>query len=147
WHDGILLCGQYWTGSLALRMVENAEKPVDVWTNKKLRLLMATPLVRDGHAYALEREHGLTCVELNSGKIKWQDYKISYDKHNPHAAMVWTGDGRALFLNEKGELIVAKLSPEKHEELGRVKIFEGTWAHPAFARGRIVMRDDKHVVC
>src|SRR5262245_13308893 len=64
WHEGVLLCGQYWEGSMAVRLVENNEKPVEIWSGKRLRLLMATPLVRDGHAYALDREHGLTCVEL-----------------------------------------------------------------------------------
>jgi outer membrane protein assembly factor BamB len=147
WHDGILFCGQYWEGSLALRLDANGLKPEKAWDGKRLRLLMATPLVRDGHAYCLDRERGLNCVELKSGTIRWRDFRISYDRHNPHSAPVWTGDGRALFLNEKGELILARLAPEKFEELGRLKIFGGSWAHPALTRDRILMRDDSQIVC
>lgn len=145
--DGVLLCGQYWEGSLALKLDANGMNPTKAWEMRKLRLLMSTPLVRDGHAYCLERDNGLTCIEIKTGKLKWNGFKVSYDRRNPQAALVWTGDGRALILNEKGELIQAKLSPEKYEELGRSKIFSGSWAHPAFARGCIVVRDDKKVVC
>lgn len=146
-QDGMLFCGQYWEGSLALRFDANGLNPSKAWESRKLRLLMSTPLVRGGHAYCLERDNGLTCIELKTGKIKWNGFKVSYDRRNPHAALVWTGDGRALILNEKGELIQAKLSPEKYEEVGRSKIFSGSWAHPAFARGCIVVRDDKKIEC
>src|SRR5262245_47091213 len=118
WHDGLLLCGQYWTGSIALKLDENGLNPAKHWELKKLRLLMSTPLIRDGHAYCLDRDNGLVCVEMKTGKIKWDGFKVSYDKRNPHASVVWTGDGRALILNEKGELIQAKLTSEKFEELG-----------------------------
>jgi outer membrane protein assembly factor BamB len=147
WHGGILMCGQYWEGSLALKLDENGLNPQKAWEARKLRLLMSTPLVRDGHAYCLDRDNGLVCVELKTGKIKWDGFKVAYDKRNPHASLIWTGDGRALILNEKGELIQAKLSPEKYEELGRSKIFDGSWAHPAFAHGCIVVRDDRQILC
>jgi outer membrane protein assembly factor BamB len=147
WHDGVLLCGQYWEGSLALKLDENGLNPTKAWESRKLRLLMSTPLVRDDHAYCLDRDNGLVCVEMKTGRIKWDGFKVSYDKRNPQASLVWTGDGRALILNEKGELIQAKLSPEKFEELGRSKIFDGSWAHPAFADGCIIVRDDKQIMC
>jgi outer membrane protein assembly factor BamB len=147
WHDGVLLCGQYWEGSLALKLDENGMNPQTAWQSRKLRLLMSTPLIRDGHAYCLDRNNGLVCVEMKTGKIKWDGFRVSYDKSNPHASVVWTGDGRALILNEKGELIQARLSPEKYEEQGRSKIFDGSWAHPAFAHGCIVVRDDRQILC
>ena len=147
WHDGVLLCGQYWEGSLALKLDEHGADPQRAWESRKLRLLMSTPLIRDGHAYCLDRDNGLVCVEMKTGKIRWDGFRVSYDKRNPHASLVWTGDGRALILNEKGELIQAKLAPTKYEELGRSKIFDGSWAHPAFARGCMVVRDDKQIIC
>ncbi|MCX7700117.1 MAG: PQQ-like beta-propeller repeat protein [Gemmataceae bacterium] len=146
YHDGVLLCGQYWEGSLALRL--NADGPPEkLWEGKRLRLLMATPLVRDGCAYALDRENGLICVELRSGKVRWSGFKLSYDKRNPHAASWWSADGMASFLNERGEWIVVRLSPERVEELGRTKVFDGSWAHPGLTKDRIVVRDDREISC
>ena len=110
-------------------------------------MLMSTALARDGHAYALDRDNGITCVELKTGTVKWSGFKVSLDRHNPHAALTWTGDGQLLALNDKGELIRATLSPEKFVELGRTKVFGGSWAHPAFARGCLVVRDDTEILC
>src|SRR5262249_24999382 len=117
--------------------------PELVWGGKALRMLMATPLVKNGHAYCLDRENGLVCVELNSGKIKWFGAKVAHDRRNPHAALNWTGDGRVVLLNEKGELIQGRVAPEKFEEIARTKIFAGSWAHPAFADGCILVREEK----
>lgn len=147
WHDAVLLCSQYWEGSKALKLDPEGLNPTVIWEGKRLRQLMATPLVRDGHAYALDRENGLMCIELKTGKVKWDGFKVSADRHNPHASLVWTGDGRAAIVNDKGELIVAKLAPDKFEELGRRKLFAGSWSHPAFAGKHIVLRDDKVIVC
>ena len=147
WHSGVLLCGQYWEGSKALTLDANGLNPKVAWEGKQLRLLMSTPLVRDGFAYALDWKNGVTCVELKTGAVKWDGFKVSADARNPHAALTWTGDGEVFALNDKGELIRAKLSPAKFVELGRTKIFGGSWAHPAFAHGCVVARDDHEILC
>lgn len=146
YHDGVLLCSQYWQGSVALRL--KADAPPDrLWGGKTLRLLMATPLVRDGYAYALDRENGVMCIELKSGNVRWNGLRVSYDRRNPHASSWWAADGKAMYLNERGELIIARLRPEKYEELRRVKVFSGSWAHPALTRNRLIVRDDEHISC
>lgn len=57
---------------------------------------------------------------------------------------------------ETGELVIAKLSPEKYEELDRAQILEPTgetggrpvvWSHPAFAGKAMFARNDKELVC
>jgi hypothetical protein len=58
--------------------------------------------------------------------------------------------------SETGHLIVAKLSPEKYEEVSRWKMLEPTgatfgrqyvWSHPAFAEKCVFARNDKEIVC
>ncbi len=145
YHDGVLLCSQYWEGSLALKLRPKGP-PEKLWEGKRLRLLMATPLVRGGYAYALDREKGMICIELRSGKIHWDGFKISYDRRNPHAAPWWCVDGTASFLNERGEWIRARLSPDRYEEVGRVKVFGGSWAHPGLTKNMMVVRDDREIL-
>ena len=71
------------------------------------------------------------------------------------AFVVKNGDRFFLF-NEKGELLIAKLSPKGYEELSRSKILEPTfvyggrdvvWSHPAFANRCVYARNDKELVC
>ena len=57
---------------------------------------------------------------------------------------------------EQGELIIAKLSPNGYQELGRMSMIEPTaenwgrkivWSHPAFANRCVFARNDKEIVC
>lgn len=149
WHDGVLLNGDYWKGSRAITLDEEGKNPKELWKGKQVSLLMSTPLWRDGHVYALDRFRGLKCIELKSGTIKWQDEHVTPRGRNPHASLVWVGE-RALIFNEKCELILAKLTPERYEELSKVKVplkSGFTWAHPAYAEGCIFARDNAEIVC
>ena len=66
---------------------------------------------------------------------------------------VKNGDKVWMF-NERGELVLGKLSPTGFEEISRAKIIEPTkpqlnrrggvcWSHPAFANGSIFVRNDR----
>jgi hypothetical protein len=72
-----------------------------------------------------------------------------------NAFLVKNGDRFFLF-NEKGDLIIAKLTPRGYEEISRAHLLEPTgtaagravvWSHPAFANRCIYARNDKEIVC
>lgn len=146
WHNGVLLVSDYWEGSIALRLPEGGKEPEVLWKGRRLSLLMSTPLVRDGHAYALDRHNGLKCIELATGEIKWEGWHVTPRGRNPQASLVWAGD-RALIFTSKGELVLARLSPRGYEELSRTPVCGETWAHPAFAVGCVFARTDTEIVC
>jgi hypothetical protein len=66
-------------------------------------------------------------------------------------------NGNRFFLsNEKGDLIIAKLSPRGYEETSRARLLEPTqsaggrrivWSHPAFANRCVFARNDEELVC
>ena len=66
-------------------------------------------------------------------------------------------NGHRFFLfNEKGSLIIAKLSPTGYDEIDKAHLLEPTgtafgrkvvWSHPAFAEKCIFARNDKELVC
>jgi hypothetical protein len=117
--------------------------------NTLLRGLMSQPLYRDGHVYLLDKQYGLTCFELQTGKKLWDDANQTTPRgRNPQASLVWLGDtDRAIILNEEGELILTRLNPEGPHEQSRTKIIGPTWAHPAFAGNRVFARNDTELVC
>ena len=74
--------------------------------------------------------------------------------------MIWSSVGlngnRHFLFNERGELIIARLSPESYHELSRSQLIEPTntdanrpvvWSHPAFANRCVYARNDKEIVC
>lgn len=147
YEDGVVLASNYWTGSKAVRLDAYGLNPVVAWEGKQLSLLMSTPLTRAGHFYALDRHRGLKCIEARTGKVKWEGEYVTPRGTNPQASLVWTGE-RALILNEKGELLLAALTPDGYRGHGKAAVLGGlVWAHPAYANGRAYARNDDEIVC
>jgi hypothetical protein len=74
------------------------------------------------------------------------------------AFLVRNGD-KYFINNDRGELIIARLTPEKYEEIGRTALVTATtkpynrrklnavsWMHPAYANGHIIARNDQEIV-
>ena len=71
--------------------------------------------------------------------------------------MVKQGE-RGWMFNERGELIIAMLSPQGFKELSRALLIEPTkaqlsqrggvcWSHPAFAHRHVFARNDEELIC
>lgn len=144
YREGLVFVSGYWEGSKAIALGPDAAAAKLAWEAPKLCGLMATPLYRGGYLYTLDKSAGLVCVELKTGKRRWDDHRLTAKGRNPQATLVWAGDGdRALILNAAGELIQADLTPEGYRELARAKVMAGgTWSHPAFAGGRVYLHSD-----
>lgn len=139
----------YWEGSKAIRLGSGPRQATLAWEEPKhLQGLMSQPLVRDGHAYLLDKSEGLTCFELATGRKLWDDdHRLTPRGRNPQATLVWTGkEDRVLALNALGELILARLNPEGYTELARSPLVGETWAHPAYADHRVLARTDTEIV-
>lgn len=119
----------------------------------------STPLLHDGMIYGCDVESGaLVGARLSDGKRLWQTTEPTggarRDRHAT-AFLVRNGDRYYLF-NEQGDLIVARLTPESYEELGKVHVLEPTneafgravvWSHPAYAQKCMFARNDRELVC
>jgi outer membrane protein assembly factor BamB len=157
-HEGtVLVCG-YWHGSRALKLGKQPGEMELLWEeNRFLRGLMDQPLVRDGHVYLLDKQHGIVAFELAKGEMLWTDEnRLTPRARNPQVSMVWLGNAdsggrdateRAVCLNEKGELVLIRLTPAGLVEDSRAKIIGENWAHPAYAGECCFARDDERLVC
>ncbi len=65
---------------------------------------------------------------------------------------------RMWMFNERGELVIARLSPRGYEEISRAKLIKPTrvqlpqrggvcWSHPAYAYRHVFARNDEELVC
>jgi outer membrane protein assembly factor BamB len=123
-----------------------------------------TPFVENGTIYAVDQPGMLRAVELETGKKLWFTFKPVIGKDEVEdfkgagsgtAFVVKNGDRFFLFA-ETGDLIIAKLTPEKYEEVSRAKLLDPTgaafgrkvvWSHPAFADKCAFLRNDKEIIC
>jgi outer membrane protein assembly factor BamB len=129
----------------------------------------STPFIAADTLYGCDCDTGfLTAVDLADGRRLWETaVPTTGDRRGKHGtaflvrqAAAVAGDPpgatRTWLFSETGDLILARLSPEKYEELGRMHLLDPTnecfgrevvWSHPAFAGGRIYARNDRELVC
>jgi outer membrane protein assembly factor BamB len=148
---GDLLVGSSVTlGSIGLKMTEQDGKPAveQLWRKKELNCYFSTPVAVGEHLYMLNGVLSITpsinlrCVEAKTGKILWE--KKDVGKY--HAALVRTGDGKLLMLEDNGGLVLFQPDPKGYKELAKAKVSGPTWAHPAVSGGRVFLRDEKELI-
>ncbi len=168
--DGYLLVSSFYNGSMCVKLDPKEPKATLVWKSScrgeqpdqttDLNAIMPTPYLRDGHIYGVCSYGELRCLELATGKRIWSDLRATSD--NAKEPIRWAnafltphGDRWFLF-NERGELILCKLSPKGYEEIDRAKLIEPTgqamrrkvvWSHPGYADRCIFVRNDREIAC
>lgn len=163
--EGVLFVSTFYQGSIALRLPPDRLAAEKLWHRKgqnelntdALHALITTPMIEKGHVYGVDAYGHFRCLDLKTGDRVWTSEQPTPIARWSTVHMVKNGD-RYWMLNERGELIIARLSPRGYEELSRSKLIEPTqgqlnqrggvvWAHPAFANGHIFARNDKELVC
>ena len=129
----------------------------------KLHSIMSTPVIAGEHIYGVCSYGELRCLTLDEGKRVWSELTASGAGTKPERwanAFIVPHGNRYFLFNEKGDLIIAKLTPEGYEEIDRANILAPTgqlggkftparkvvWSHPAFANRAVFARNDKEIV-
>ncbi|MDZ4783693.1 MAG: PQQ-binding-like beta-propeller repeat protein [Planctomycetia bacterium] len=141
------------------------EKPAaeEVWRGTKENSLYcsnSTPLITDGIIYGSDCGKGtFRAVRLEDGERLWETFAPTTggERRAGHGTAFVTQNGDRYFLfSETGDLIIARLTPEKYEEVSRTHLIDPTneafgrtvvWTHPAFANRCVYARNDKELVC
>jgi outer membrane protein assembly factor BamB len=131
-----------------------------LWRGKKttgVYPMNMTPWAEGGYMYGVDDGGKLRCVKMETGERVWESAAPFDGKpNNAGTAFIVKNGDRFFLFTEKGDLIIARLSPEKYEEVSRAKLLEPTttafgrtvvWTHPAFADKCVFARNDKEIVC
>ncbi len=160
----LLFVSAFYDGSLMIQLSEDGRSARVLWRRKgrserntdALHCLISTPRFDPHYIYGVDSYGALRCLNAANGDRLWQTYQPTGRARWSNAHLIAYGRYTYLF-NEHGELIVARLTPEGYEERGRVKLIEPTegvpylrpvsWAHPAFADGKLYVRNDRLIRC
>jgi len=120
--------------------------PEKVWENKTLKNQFNSSVLIDDHLYGIDGDQNsrcaLKCVRLSDGQEMWAEKEVGFGS-------LMAADGRLIVLSSKGELIIAKATPDKFDETSRAQILNGKcWSAPVLANGLLYARNSEgHVVC
>jgi outer membrane protein assembly factor BamB len=120
-------------------------KAASAWTNLDLKINLATPVLVDGYLYSQGADKDYVCVEAKTGKVAWSQAGFGLGRKD-YASTIAAGKS-LLVLTEDGTLLVLAANPQKYTELGRLQVCGNTWSHPAFADGRLYVRDGRALQC
>ena len=118
--------------------------------------MIGTGIVQDGYIYGVDSYGELRCLEAATGKRIWEDLSAVPKERWATIHMVRQAD-RVWMFNERGELLIAKLSPAGLDTIDRCQVIEPTrvqlnqrggvvWTHPAYAEQSIFARNDQRIV-
>jgi len=110
----------------------------EVWNNPAQGYMTSPVIVKD-HAYIHLRNQRFACFDLKTGQVKWRSKTFG-----KYSSLVAAGD-KILALDQMGDLLMIKASPEKFELIDRRKVADDSWAHLAVTESEIVVRDLKKV--
>ncbi len=145
----------YGEGATAFRIenLEGALKTNGLWrTRAKNQNYWATPVHHQGHIYGTFGYYDLTgttngytgqfgCVELQTGKSKWQEQSIV------NGAVLTVGR-YLVALTDFGQVALIEPDPAAYREIGRFQAVTGrTWNSPAFSDGRLYVRSMWEAAC
>jgi outer membrane protein assembly factor BamB len=146
--------------SLMLKLAADQPAATVAWKGSNtlsFDTVFATPFAEDGYIYGTSSAGELCCIEAATGKRLWATLQPNGGKTNRCADIFITKNGDRFFLTtERGDLIIARLSPKGYEEISRAHALAPTteafgrtvvWSHPAFADRCALMRNDKEIVC
>src|SRR5688572_24987187 len=120
-------------------------KATPAWENKELKINLATPVLVDGFLYCQGANKDYVCVDAKTGELKWTQAGFGLGKKD-YASTIATGKN-LLVLTEDGNLLLLEANPSKYSELGRVQVCGNTWSHPAYADGKLFVRDGRALQC
>lgn len=148
YHEGHLFLSTGYGHGCAVYRLETKNGGLDaeeVWSNKALKNKFQTPVLYDGNLYSCD-EISLKCVEFLTGKTHWRKGG-SLSRGYAHGT-VTLADGHLIILSAKGELQIARATPDGFTPLVKSKILDGRcWTVPVLINNRMYARSNTEAVC
>src|SRR5262245_23210391 len=144
--DNVLfLSSGYKAGSRALKLKQDGSATLvdEVWFNGRVRYMFLNGLRLGDYLYGSNGDLGpsfLTALDVKTGQVAWQHRGIG------RVSMVYA-DGKAIMLEEDGDLVLARLAPQGVTVLSQAKLFDTmSWTVPTLVGTTLYARDREKIV-
>jgi outer membrane protein assembly factor BamB len=160
-----LFAGGHNGKSIGLKLNATMPGVTKVWQGSRtlgLAPVSGTPFVENGVAYGIDGSGLFRAMRIATGEQLWSNSKPVNGRDDTRrgaregATFVTKNADRFFIFGENGDLVIARLSPEKYEEVSRTKLLDPVgvglgrdivWSHPAYANQCVFARNDREIVC
>ncbi len=142
--DGVTL-GSHQAGLIGLQIAPDGERQSarSAWVSKEVAINFSSPVRVGGHLFGLGPAKDLFCVDLATGAIRWKQTGLPMGAPDKAWVSLLVVGDRILALSDAGVLLLFAAKADGYEELGRQQVCGTNWCHPAYADGRLFLRDAK----
>lgn len=160
-----LFVTSFYDGSMMIRIPSDRLTAEKLWhvigkderNTEALHSMIGTPIFRNGFIYGVDSYGQLRCLDAENGRRVWENKTATAQDRWGTIHFVQHGD-ETWMLNELGELLITRLTPEGYSEISRSKLIKPTlyqlsrrggvcWSHPAFANRHVFARNDEQLLC
>ena len=162
-----LLVSSFYNGSLMLQLDSQKPQAISLWKGTSsseidtngLHALITTPVIDGDYIYGICSYGQFRCLNARTGERVWESLEVTKEKARWAAGFIVRNGDRYFINNDRGDLIIAKLSPQGFQEISRTKLIEPTsavgnrrelgavnWSHPAYANRHIYARNDREII-
>ena len=166
-HGSHLLVTSFYNGARMLKLDDDKPGARMLWAGKSnsevatdaIHSTISTPVIDGDYVYGIDSHGELRCLELATGKRVWESMALVKDRARWATAFLVRNGDRYFINNDRGELVIAKLSPQGFHEISRTQLIEPThpyarrrelgavhWSHPAYANKHVFVRNDKEIL-
>jgi hypothetical protein len=163
----LLFLTHFVNGPLMLSLDSKTPNASVLWKGKSdseiltdgLHGVVATPAIENGYIYGTCSYGQFRALDAKTGERLWETQVVTKERARYASAFIVRNGDRYFINNDRGELMIAKLSPEGYQEISRAKLIEPTtppgnrrqlvnvsWVHPAYANKHIYMRNDREII-
>ncbi len=143
WFEDVAVVSSHQVGMLGIKISATGTNVTadTAWVSKDAAMNFSSPVAVGRHLYGLGPRKNLVCVDIPTGQLKWsQDGYFTTSADKAHGAFIVMGNN-ILALTDGGELVMFAADPDAFKELGRVQVCAINWCNPAYADGRLYLRD------
>ncbi len=144
-NNSIFYASGYGTGGALLRFAGRAAKPSLAYKTEKMKNHHGGMVELNGFLYGAN-ENILTCLNVQTGEITWQDRLGGNGK-----GAITYADGHLYFRSENGPMYLIEADPNNFVVKGQFNQPERSnrpsWARPVVADGKLFLRDQDILLC
>ncbi len=148
WKD-IVVVGSHQIGLVGIKIARSGDEfaASEGWVTKDAAMNFSTPVLTGDHLYGLGPNKNILCIDPATGQIQWEKTGLIITSADKAEASFLIMGGNILMLSDSGELALFAADPHEYREISRVQVCGNTWCNPAYADGRLYLRDAHELMC
>lgn len=168
-HDGgsRLLMSNFYEGPLMLELDTTKPAAKMLWRGNshseiatdKLHAVTTAPIIQGDYVYGICSYGQLRGLDAKTGERIWESQAVTVERTRWASAQFVQHQDRVFITNDRGELMLGRLTPTGYEEISRTTIIKPTtdgrsrrklgavnWVAPAYANRHLFLRNDEELV-